>query len=207
MEDESPRRQELNYKILTIGDSGVGKTCLLLRFTEDKFFPTYLATIGIDYKAKSFNVDGKNVKLKIWDTAGQERFKNITQQYYKGADGILLVFDVCDKSSFIKLREWVQQIKTHTKRVVVVMIGNKCDKEDRVVSREEAEQLGEEFGYKYFDCSAFKNEGINESFYYLSQQLISLKDGEVSSTDPNEAPRKISKSSNKSINKGKGCCK
>ena len=102
------------FKILTIGESGVGKTCILRRFVEDKFLKNHLATIGIDFKTKNIIVDGVQVKLKIWDTAGQERFRNITNQYYKGADGIILVYDVTDRTSFEKIREWMNQIKQNT---------------------------------------------------------------------------------------------
>ena len=91
------------FKILTIGESGVGKTCLLIRYTENKFQKNYLTTIGIDFKSKNITLHNKSVKLKIWDTAGQERFRNITQQYYKGADGIVLVFDLTDAATFEKI--------------------------------------------------------------------------------------------------------
>ena len=102
------------FKILTIGESGVGKTCILRRFVENKFLKNHLATIGIDFKTKNIEIDGTSIKLKIWDTVGQERFRNITNQYYKGADGIVLVFDVVDQKSFEKIREWMTQIKTNT---------------------------------------------------------------------------------------------
>ena len=103
------------FKILTIGESGVGKTCILRMFVEGKFLKNHLATIGIDFKTKNIEVDGTSIKLNIWDTAGQERFRNITNQYYKGADGIVLVFDLTDRKSFDKTREWMAQIKANTR--------------------------------------------------------------------------------------------
>ena len=91
-------------KLLLIGDSGVGKSCLLLRFSEDSFQTSFITTIGIDFKIRTIEMDGKRVKLQIWDTAGQERFRTITQAYYRGAMGILLVYDVTDEASFNNIR-------------------------------------------------------------------------------------------------------
>ena len=165
---------ENSYKILTIGDSGVGKTCLLMRFVENKFFSSHLATVGIDYKAKHITIDNNTIKLRIWDTAGQERFHNITQQYYKGADGILLVFDLSDKNTFYRLKNWLLQIQQHTRKVCIVLVGNKADKE-REVSKEEALELAKINNLEYFETSALSNEGIKEVFENLARQLIIVK--------------------------------
>ena len=104
---------DLQIKLLMIGDSGVGKTCLLLRYANDSFSPTFITTIGIDFKIKQIHLDGKDIKLQIWDTAGQERFRTITTSYFRGAQGILLVYDVTDRGSFENIRNWVSQIQ-HT---------------------------------------------------------------------------------------------
>ena len=129
------------FKILTIGESGVGKTCILRRFVENKFLKNHLATIGIDFKTKNIEIDGTPIKLKIWDTAGQERFRNITNQYYKGADGIVLVFDVVDQKSFEKIREWMTQIKTNIQadKIGLILLCNKCDSEQRIVTTQDGE--------------------------------------------------------------------
>ena len=97
---------------------------ILLRFTDDKFLLNHITTIGIDFKSKVIPVNNKSVKLKIWDTAGQERFRNITKQYYKGADGILLVYDITDRNSFEKVRDWMKQIQENTQRdsIAIVLI-------------------------------------------------------------------------------------
>ena len=139
------------FKILTIGESGVGKTCILRRFVENKFLKNHLATIGIDFKTKNIEIDGTPIKLKIWDTAGQERFRNITNQYYKGADGIILVFDVTDQKSFEKIKEWMSQIKANTQadQIGLVLLGNKCDIEPRTISKNDGEELGKELGIEY----------------------------------------------------------
>ena len=104
---------DMQCKLLMIGDSGVGKTCLLLRYANDSFSPTFITTIGIDFKIKNIDVDGKRVKLQIWDTAGQERFRTITTSYFRGAQGILLVYDVTDRRSFESIRNWISQIQQH----------------------------------------------------------------------------------------------
>eukprot|EP00882_Tetradesmus_deserticola_P014232 GHRQ01015128.1.p1 GENE.GHRQ01015128.1~~GHRQ01015128.1.p1 ORF type:complete len:174 (+),score=46.42 GHRQ01015128.1:332-853(+) len=108
-------RQDYDYliKLLLIGDSGVGKSCLLLRFSEDSFTPSFITTIGIDFKIKKIFLDNKWVKLQIWDTAGQERFRTITSAYYRGAMGILLVYDVTDEASFNNIRNWMRNIEQH----------------------------------------------------------------------------------------------
>ena len=121
--------KSVTFKILTIGESGVGKTCILRRFVENKFLKNHLATIGIDFKTKNLIINNKEIKLKIWDTAGQERFRNITTQYYKGADGIVLVYDVTDDGSFEKIRDWMAQIQANAEKddLGLVLLGNKCD--------------------------------------------------------------------------------
>ena len=191
------------FKILTIGESGVGKTCILRRFVEDKFLKNHLATIGIDFKTKNIIVDGVQVKLKIWDTAGQERFRNITNQYYKGADGIILVYDVTDRTSFEKIREWMNQIKQNTTEdeIGLVLLGNKCDSDPRDVYENDGIELGKELGIQYFESSAMNNINISESFNYLAKQILSKK--------KIDTPTKVS--NNKNLNtpqkkKKEGCC-
>ena len=191
------------FKILTIGESGVGKTCILRRFVEDKFLKNHLATIGIDFKTKNIIVDGVQVKLKIWDTAGQERFRNITNQYYKGADGIILVYDVTDRTSFEKIREWMNKIKQNTTEdeIGLVLLGNKCDADLRDVSENDGIELGKELGIQYFESSAMNNINISESFNYLAKQILSKR--------KIDTPTKVS--NNKNLNtpqkkKKEGCC-
>jgi Ras-related protein Rab-8A len=184
----SEPKAEYTLKILTIGESGVGKTCVLLRYTDNKFIKTHLTTIGIDYKAKTISIGGKTIRLKIWDTAGQERFKNITQQYYKNADGILLVFDVSDRNSYEKVREWMKQIQLYCVKETIgmVLIGNKCDVENREVSFEDGEKLAKEFNIKYFETSALNNYNIEETFIYLSQEIMRVKDFKESNKNKEE---------------------
>ena len=167
----------ITFKILTIGESGVGKTCVLRRFVENKFLKNHLATIGIDFKTKTLNINNQEVKLKIWDTAGQERFRNITTQYYKGADGIVLVYDVTDESSYDKIRDWMDQILSNTTQdeIGLVLLGNKCDVEPRTVTEEMGKQMAEELKISYFETSALTGQGIREAFEKLTRDIMKKK--------------------------------
>merc|ERR1712112_94651 len=118
-------------KILIIGDSGAGKSSLLLRFTDDTFDPEQAATIGVDFKVKTLNVDGNRAKLAIWDTAGQERFRTLTPSYYRGAQGVIVVYDVTNRESFSKIENWLTELETYSTNqdLVKMLVGNKCDLE------------------------------------------------------------------------------
>ena len=167
----------MTFKILTIGESGVGKTCVLRRFVENKFLKNHLATIGIDFKTKTLNINNQEIKLKIWDTAGQERFRNITTQYYKGADGIVLVYDVTDESSYEKIRDWMEQILSNTQQeeIGLVLLGNKCDMEPRSVSEEMGKKMAEELKITYYETSALNGQGIKEAFEELTRDIMKKK--------------------------------
>jgi small GTP-binding protein len=169
--------QNVTFKILTIGESGVGKTCILRRFVENKFLKNHLATIGIDFKTKTLTINDQEIKLKIWDTAGQERFRNITTQYYKGADGIVLVYDVTDDASYEKIRDWMDQILSNTQRdeIGLVLLGNKCDMEPRIITEEQGNQLADELKISYFETSALTGQGIKEAFEQLTRDIMKRK--------------------------------
>ena len=200
-------KTDYTLKILTIGESAVGKTCILLRFTDNKFLKTHLTTIGIDYKSKVIKVNNFSVKLKIWDTAGQERFRNITQQYYKGADGILLVYDVTERNSFEKVREWMKQIQQNTNKdkIGIILVGNKCDLDERQVSTEEGQSLAKEFGILFYESSAYKDININETFESLVGEIISKKEPDDSNVKKND-PIPL-KPEGKKEKEDSGCCK
>jgi Ras-related protein Rab-8A len=162
-------------KLLLIGDSGVGKSCLLLRYSDDSFTSSFITTIGIDFKIKSINVGPLKVKLQIWDTAGQERFRTITTAYYRGAMGIFLIYDVTDEVSFQNVRNWMRQIDQNAAaNVVRVLIGNKSDvaASERKVSLEEGQALAKEFGIKFFETSAKLNTGVDEAFENMSGEIV-----------------------------------
>jgi Ras-related protein Rab-8A len=159
-------------KLLLIGDSGVGKSCLLLRFAENSFTPSFITTIGIDFKIKKVQISGKTIKLQIWDTAGQERFRTITSAYYRGAMGIVLVYDVTDENSFKNIRSWMKNIDQHASAGVVrALVGNKCDigSGERVISYEQGKSLADEYGIPVFrETSAKTGEGVDDMFIGLA---------------------------------------
>ncbi|OUM62208.1 hypothetical protein PIROE2DRAFT_51733 [Piromyces sp. E2] len=160
-------------KLLLIGDSGVGKSCLLLRFSEDSFTPSFITTIGIDFKIRTIELDGKRIKLQIWDTAGQERFRTITTAYYRGAMGILLVYDVTDERSFNNIRNWIHNIEQHASEGVnKILIGNKCDiLEQKKIDKEQGQALADEYGIKFLETSAKSNIGVEEAFFTLARDI------------------------------------
>jgi len=161
-------------KLLLIGDSGVGKSCLLLRFSDDAFTPSFITTIGIDFKIRTVELDGKRIKLQIWDTAGQERFRTITTAYYRGAMGILLVYDVSDEKSFNNIRNWMRNIEQHaTESVNKMLLGNKCDVpvEQRVVEKARGQALADEFAMKFMETSAKSSINVEEAFMTMAKEI------------------------------------
>jgi len=165
---------DLLFKLLLIGDSGVGKTCILFRFSDDAFNTTFISTIGIDFKIKTIELRGKKIKLQIWDTAGQERFHTITTSYYRGAMGIMLVYDITNAKSFDNIAKWLRTIQEHANVEVEKMIlGNKCDMEDkRVISKERGETIARENSVKFLETSAKTNVNIERAFTELSESIL-----------------------------------
>ncbi|XP_061772919.1 ras-related protein Rab-8B-like [Nerophis ophidion] len=162
------------FKLLLIGDSGVGKTCLLFRFSEDSFNTTFISTIGIDFKIRTIELDGKRVKLQIWDTAGQERFRTITTAYYRGAMGIMLVYDISNEKSFENIKNWIRNIEEHASSDVEKMVlGNKCDMADRrQVSKDRGEKLAIDYGVKFLETSAKTSLNVEEAFYSMGRDIL-----------------------------------
>lgn len=174
------RPQFHNYdyliKLLVIGDSGIGKTCLLLRFADDTFTTSHLPTIGVDFKIKTIEVDRKQVKLQIWDTAGQERYKTITQTYYKGAMGIIIAYDCTDEDSFNNVMMWLEQVRNHADEdVKKVLIANKCDRPDRKVSTEQGQALAQQLGLHFLETSSKSNINVQETFQYIAKTVKDSK--------------------------------
>ncbi|XP_061776836.1 ras-related protein Rab-8A-like isoform X1 [Nerophis ophidion] len=170
------------FKLLLIGDSGVGKTCVLFRFSEDAFNSTFISTIGIDFKIRTIELDGKKIKLQIWDTAGQERFRTITTAYYRGAMGIMLVYDITNEKSFDNIKNWIRNIEEHASSDVEKMVlGNKCDINDkRQVSKERGEKLALEYGIKFMETSAKANINVETAFLTLARDIKSKMDTKMS---------------------------
>ena len=164
-------------KILTLGDTTVGKTSIILRFTKEKYTENRLATIGVDFKSQIMQIENNRVKVLIWDTAGQERFKNIASQYYNGGDGAILVFDITNKSTFERISYWLDELnqKKDLKELALVLVGNKIDlKDNREVSSEEAQSFAKQNNIKYFETSAEENIGIDEVMNYIVGECVSI---------------------------------
>merc|ERR1711865_311569 len=194
-------------KLLLIGDSGVGKSCLLCRYSEDIFNNKFITTIGIDFKIRTIELDGKKIKLQIWDTAGQERFRTITQAYYRGAMGILLVYDVTDEKSFSNIRSWMRNIEQHANtEVVKVLLGNKCDmKQKRTVKQEDGEELAKEYGIEFFETSAKDKINVDQAFTRMAKLIKDKRRDEVNENTINTA-HNINLDNNVQKRKSGGCC-
>ncbi|XP_062584112.1 ras-related protein Rab-18A-like [Saccostrea cucullata] len=161
-------------KILIIGESGVGKSSLLLRFTDDTFDPEQAATIGVDFKVKTLQVDGNKAKLAIWDTAGQERFRTLTPSYYRGAQGAILVYDVTNRASFQKLDVWLNELETFSTKhdLIKMLVGNKIDQENREVSKEDGLKFARKHHMLFIEASAKTREGVQCAFEELVEKII-----------------------------------
>ena len=170
-------KKEFMYKLLLLGDSSVGKTCILTRYSDNTFQEDHLATIGLDYKKKDVNLDnGKTVKVQIWDTAGQDRFKSITKNYYKGAHGIILIYDVTTRKTFDNVRKWIDIIKEEVSdKVSVILVGNKIDNNDnRKVTTEEGQEIANEFKLPFYETSAKTGENIDKAFNDLITRVVDV---------------------------------
>ncbi|KAJ5072493.1 rab gtpase [Anaeramoeba ignava] len=194
-------------KLLLIGDSGVGKTAILLRFAEDTFTPSFITTIGIDFKIKIIELDSMKIKLQVWDTAGQERFRTITNAYYRGAMGILLVYDVTDESSFNNVRNWIKNIEKHaSENVSKILIGNKSDLTDqKVIETVRGKALADEFGMPFIETSAKDKTNIETAFRAVAKD-IKKKSFQDQTIHQENNQINFESGENPKNSKKKGCC-
>jgi Ras-related protein Rab-1A len=175
------------FKVLIIGDSSVGKSNILLRFSDNVFHDTFLPTIGVDFKIKNVSLSGQSIKLNIWDTAGQERFKTITAAYYKGSHGVILVYDITDRESFNNIVNWLAEVRKHAgPNVARVLVGNKCDlTAERKVTEKEAKEFAEQQGMQFFEASAKAKINIEETFMAITKTMYEqLPEGERRAEGP-----------------------
>ena len=204
----SDQDYEFIFKVLLLGNSNVGKSSLFLRFVDDVWNDTFVPTIGVDFKIKTFEIDSKKIKMQIWDTAGQERFKNIISSYYRGAHGILLLYDVTDKESFKNLSNWLIEIeKNASKNILRILIGNKCDLEDkRVITRAQGKEFADTYGLKFIETSAKKNLNVSEAFETLGRELMNA--GAEKKIEKRKENKKISvaKAQDLTAQNKRGCC-
>uniref|UniRef100_A0A6A7FRL7 Ras-related protein Rab-43 n=1 Tax=Hirondellea gigas TaxID=1518452 RepID=A0A6A7FRL7_9CRUS len=176
---------DMLFKVVVIGDCGVGKTCVVQRFKAGTYAERHGNTIGVDFSMKTVAIDGKKVKLQIWDTAGQERFRTITQSYYRSANGVIMVYDITKRSSFLSIQRWMEEVRKYTHpQVAIILIGNKSDMERmREVDRVEVERLVEMWGegdggvVHSLEVSAKDNSNVDHTFLLLAQQLKARNDG------------------------------
>ena len=171
---ESNDEIDIVFKILLLGDTEVGKSSFLMRYSDNVFVENYIATIGLDYKLKNIKLDsGKTIKVQLWDTAGQEKYRTIAKNYFKGSHGILLLYDVTKVNSFENVREWIRDIKEEvSEKAILFLIGNKIDMEDkRKVSKEKGVELAEEYKIPFFEASAKSGENVDEVFKALYKKI------------------------------------
>ena len=202
------KEYEFIFKVLLLGNSNVGKSSLFLRFVDDIWNDTFVPTIGVDFKIKTLEIDQKKIKMQIWDTAGQERFKNIIASYYRGAHGILLIYDVTEKDSFKNLSNWLIEIeKNANKNVLKVLIGNKTDLEEkRVISYNQGKEFADMYGLKYIETSAKKNMNVREAFETLGREIMVANIDKTMFKQKQNKKITVSKAQDLNIEKKDGCC-
>lgn len=204
-------QQEKTVSILTVGETQVGKTSLILRFIDRVFYYDTKTTIGVDFKVKRINLQNKNVLVKIWDSAGQERFKTVTRQYYKNAEGVMLIYDVTSQKSFSMIEEWFKSIIENKREgAQVILIGNKKDMVNRVISAEQGESLAKKFEIKYYETSALSGENVDQVFEELAENILKIKlnteEEESISLSYNSERDGKKKNSEKDRDKKQPCC-
>ena len=158
--------------MVLIGDTSVGKSCILTRFADDQFTDNYVTTIGVDFRFKTMIVMDKIVKIQVWDTAGQERYRSITNAYYKGAEGILIVFDLTNEESFKNIKTWIKEVTSFTGQdVIILCLGNKMDIKNEI-NHDIIEQFKKETNLEIYNVSAKTGEGIENAFIHIIELLI-----------------------------------
>ncbi|CAE6532794.1 unnamed protein product [Rhizoctonia solani] len=211
------------FKLLLIGDSGVGKSCLLLRFADDTYTESYISTIGVDFKIRTIELEGKTVKLQIvrvqyssygilprdalWDTAGQERFRTITSSYYRGAHGIIVVYDVTDNDTFTNVKQWLQEIDRYASEGVnKLLVGNKSDlTSKKVVEYTVAKEFADQLSIPFLETSAKNATNVEQAFLTMAKQ-IKDRMGSTTSTTNNTKANTITPGQSVNQQSSGGCC-
>ncbi|KAF5387046.1 hypothetical protein D9615_001653 [Tricholomella constricta] len=214
------------FKLLLIGDSGVGKSCLLLRFADDTYTESYISTIGVDFKIRTIELEGKTVKLQIvspasffhalslalpatatWDTAGQERFRTITSSYYRGAHGIIVVYDVTDNDTFTNVKQWLQEIDRYASEGVnKLLVGNKSDLTGKkVVEYSVAKEFADQLSIPFLETSAKNATNVEQAFLTMAKQI---KDRMGSTSTPSGAAKSSTVTPGQTVQSQQsgGCC-
>ena len=201
MADNKTGYFDVKYKIMVLGESKVGKTSLIKRYTKDQFGGVYLTTVGMDFQDKIIEIEDKKVRLQVWDTAGQERFRNVTKSYFQSSHGLLVVYDITDKESFEKINFWMENIKKNApENAKLILVGNKCDlANERKVTIEDGENKARNYNIKFFESSAKDGTNVNELFFYLANEIY--QNDKTKEKDNKKTMQLDSKKKEK-----KGCC-
>lgn len=165
---------DLSFKIIVVGDSGVGKSCLTMKGTKNHYEESYSPTVGFEFFTFNIRINDKNIKLQIWDTAGQDRFRAITKNYYKGANGIILIYDVTNMQTYENVKNWISQIKEEASpNVIIYLVGNKIDvpDEQRLIKAEDGQKIADEFNLPFKEASAKDGTNVNEIFQELLEEI------------------------------------
>lgn len=164
---------EYLFKLLLIGNSGVGKSCILMRYADNSFTENFFNTIGVDFKIKTITLNDQVIKMQIWDTAGQDRFRTLTSSYYRGAHGIIIVYDVTSKESFDNVRTWMQEIeKFASENVNKLLVGNKWDlEEQREVTTDEGKDLAKKYDIPFLEVSAKNAVCVDDTFTTMATEI------------------------------------
>jgi len=195
------------FKLLVVGDAGVGKTCLITRFVDDTFSSTCKSTIGVDFKATSIEMDGASVQLQVWDTAGQERFRALTTSYYRGAHGVIVVYDVTDQASFDHLSSWMKDVDLYSgEEVTKLLIGNKDDvPEGKVVDTNEAREFAKEHNMLFMEASAMRATNVSAAFRLLVAEVMHVADTMASQPPAFEHKLKVNLERSRRAKAAAGC--
>ena len=196
------------YKILVIGESNVGKTSIILRYTDNEFKNSGISTCGVDVKCKYVSLDDLKIRLDIWDTAGQERFRGLAKNYFRGANAFILVYDITNKNSYDKLKGWMNDAKEKIQNEYkMIVVGNKTDcKNEREVDYETLEEFGKKNNVLYMEVSAKTGEGIDKVFINLVEELVKLKKVGIMNDEESEGDKTFNSLDNSIISENKHNC-
>ena len=205
MSDNAPTK--ITIKLLLLGDSSVGKTCIINKYIFNKFEESHLSTLGIDYMDKLVEYKNYKIKLQIWDTSGEEKYRSITKNFYKNADGLFVIFDLTNEDSFNHVKNWINEAKDNKSDIKMILIGNKSDSEDeRKVDKDRALKFSEENNLQYFETSAKNGLNIEESFNAIIDLILDGKSEQELLNKLNMQQRALSINSRKKNKNKETCC-
>ena len=205
--NEEEEEEEIKIKIMLLGESQIGKTSLIQRYVKNNFNLSYITTVGIDFQLKQIKMNNKSIKLQIWDTAGQERFKNITKSYFHSSDGFIVGYDITSRLSFTNVSTWLKEINENApEEIHKILIGNKCDLNEREVTTEEGQKLAEENGMKFFETSAKNDINVKETFEAITKDILDVQYKVEGDGNRNSLVIDTKTEKKKDEEKKKGCC-